>query len=361
MKKVTINSNALKSAVKKLAPAVNSKSILAVMKSILVDWDGSRLQMIATDLEITVGYEISVVESAEKDPFQVLIPFQFLSDVISLYSNIPVSIEHPTKTKIRIVAGQDVYELKGLESVDTFPKVPAMHKKPIVTFSSDLIESLSRAIPTASKEDIRPAMTRILVEVGEKDTNVVSTNGTALFLQFFGDIAINTPEKIQFSSKAVKVLEGLESVSVGWTEKKISIKSGQVSLWFTRHEDVYPNYRAVIPSYPANLTIDREDLINALQKNILIAGSTDHTKFDLNPDSMTLHSEGDSQTASTSIAAQYSGSVTLIALQPQLLIKVLGQVDADELSLHIDQPNKAVLITAKDKPGYLGMVMPVMI
>ena len=136
MKKFVISSNDLKPAIKKLALAINEKSVLPVTKNILCKVTAGEVHMIATDLEITISYNCPA-QMVEGAPFELMLPFDFLSKVLTVVKNEPILIEHPSARKARLVCSEDKYELNSLEKFEDYPAIPAIPKKNKLQLDAD--------------------------------------------------------------------------------------------------------------------------------------------------------------------------------------------------------------------------------
>jgi DNA polymerase-3 subunit beta len=80
MKKIIISTDALKPALSKLGQAVNPKSVLPVLLNLYCRVTENQVELIATNLEITIYYRL---QCAAKEAFDFLIPFDFLNKIVS--------------------------------------------------------------------------------------------------------------------------------------------------------------------------------------------------------------------------------------------------------------------------------------
>lgn len=360
MQKFIISSKVLKSALDKLGQAVNSKSVVPALSNILCKAGAGEVVFSTSDLELSIQYrcECEVVG----DPFDMLIPFSFIRQVVGLSKHAPIEVVLVDgKAKITGSAG-DIYELNALTPVSDFPNIPALPKKNSIVMDDTTISWLHRALLTVSDDDVRPAMTKVCLDITGDSMTMASTDAQSMFTHSF-PIPSKATDQLLISHKIAKALEGFESAEVYWNSKHIGFHSEYITVIATRQEDKYPNYRAVIPDYTANLTLDRKDLVDALQRCCLSSSANKFTCVFLKEQEEVIRFVSDdpdySRKIQVDIAGTYAGPVEKFGINAQKLLTIMRQVDYDQVNLHIHNPTKAILISSESDAGYLGLMMPI--
>lgn len=363
MKKFVISSNDLKPALKKLGLAINEKSVLPVTKNILCKVGADNIvEMIATDLEITLSYKCQA-QLVEGGPFELMLPFDFLSKVMTVVKNEPILFEHPSARKARFICTEDKYEINSLDKFEDFPKIPSIPKKNVLQLDANFNELLNLAMLTVNKDELRPSMQRVLLDI-QKDASYLASTDAHFMFRHKVNITCPEPEQIQFSAKMAKALEGVEAVDLCWSEKQVVIKNEKIILWCRRYDDKYPNYGSVIPSnYEKNLTLEKLLLQDTLHKACL--NGTKQTSLLLKKEAGFIHFETDdadlARKISNRLAAEYTGEVEVIAFNARKMLTVLDQVQESNVNLHIHDASKAILFTTDENPDYTGLLMPLII
>lgn len=362
MKKFIISADTLKPALKKLSQAIHKKTVLPVLTNLLIKVSKKEVELITSDLELTIHFNCEC--EAVDAPFEFLMPFDFLSKVVGLTGSAPITIELLSAKKARIHGEYDSYDLNSLDKVDDFPKLPALPKQNLITLNGDFITWLNRSMDTISKDEIRPAMLKACLDIQDIGMTLASTDSHVLFTHSF---VLESKEKDQLlvSPKVAKALEGFTETEIYWHSKHIAFKSGKITVIATRHEDKYPNYKSIIPSYDANLTINRQSLINALERVCLTGAETNLTIIDLQKEKGSIHFESKDEdmnrVVQVDIPGTYTGPVEKVALNASKLLVMMNQISFDEVQLHIHGKEKAVLISSESDKGYLGLIMPLII
>lgn len=362
MKKIIIASDALRSAMKKLTIAVNAKSVLPVLTSMYCKVEKGELELITSDLEITISYKLAAETKGE--PFEFLLPFEFISKLMALLGSQPITIELVSKRQIKISADADEYEISDTGKTDEFPKIPTLPKKNVITLNGNFVKLLNVAMLTVSKDEMKPIMMTTCLDIQKRESTLVSTDSNCLFTHKL-PIKFDDPDQLCFSHKVAAAMEGIDELELSWTQELIAVKSGRVIIWTKRHEGKFPNYKSVIPDYGPNLKLNRETLIDILQKACLSSIDSKQTNIYLKREEGTIHFEYDDvdygRKGHLKMAGSYSGSAESISLNAKKLLTLIKQVDHDELNLHINKSTGAVLISSEEDKEYLGLIMPLTI
>lgn len=361
MKKFVIDSEKLKPALKKLSQAVNSKSILPALKNIYCKVTKQEVELITSDSELTISCKC--VAGTEGEPFEMLIPFDFLNKVTSLIKSAPIWIEHPSTRKARIIGMNDSYELNSLDKLEEYPNTPAVPKKNTLQVDEHFIPFLTKAMRTVSQEEETkfPALTRGCVDMNG-EINIVSSDKVCIYKH---KVAAESPvtEQLLISSKFAKAMEGLEAVELSWSTKQIAVKSETITVWCTRHEDKYPDYKRFIPDFPANLKVQRLALVDAMHKACLSSDEKKLTTMLLKKETGRIHFECEDpdmgRKISVNIPGDYTGEVTEVTIMAHKMLTLLEQISVDEVVLHIGEATKAIVISSPEDVDYLGLIIPI--
>lgn len=357
MKKFIIAADTLKKALSKLGQAVASKPTLPILGNILVKVNKDEVILITTDLELTILYTCTCESQGS---FEMLIPFDFLNRIMGMSKNQPMSIE--LKGKMATITGEyDEYEIGSLDKVADFPDLPTIPKKNFISINGAFVTVLGRSMMTVSKEELRPAMQKTCLDITDKGMTMVSTDAYTLFTHAF-EVTSTAPDQLLISPKIAKALEGFSTTEIHWHTKHIAFKTEGIVVIATRHEDKYPDYKVVIPSYDGNLLLDRQHLIDALRRCCLSTNTTRETKIILKKSGGTIHFEAVdidlNRKIQADISGVYEGEVESISVNARKLLTLMEQVDYEKVHLAIHSPGKPVLIRSENDKDYLGLIIP---
>ncbi|HEY4288226.1 MAG TPA: DNA polymerase III subunit beta [Puia sp.] len=358
MKKLIINSKDLKAALQKLSQVIVKKPVIPALSNIYLRVRGNEVELITSDLELTISY-VCKCECVEE--FELLLPFEFVSKLVGLLPQQPITISLLPKNKGEIIGEGDIHKLGTLDKVEDFPKIPNIPSRKAVDLDASFMRWLERAMESVSKDKLRPAMTKALLEISPDDITIVSTDAHSLFRHKFPVQSLMT-EQILISPKIALSLQGFETTKLSWNATHLAMKADNVTIIATRHNDKFPDYRVVIPNQPANLDISRAELISGINRVSLV--SSQQIKFQFTGDALdklTLYAENEERNSAVEVSVSYSGNTPSIAFAPELFKTLLHQIPFSEIRLHIDSAVRGVLITAEEDPDYLGMIMPLLL
>jgi DNA polymerase-3 subunit beta len=359
--KFSVNNKQLKKALKKIKEVVPKNSTLPVLENVRVSANGSTLTLIATDLEVTLSLDLELDVPVDKSG-ENLIPFAWLSSISNIHDELPLNFSF-TKRSVVITGENDEYEQKELEPVANFPALPEIPKQNMVAMNNDFISWLNAAIITCDvKEELQTWKSKVNMEIMGNGIIITSTQGNMLFTHSFPAETVAETE-VMVSHKIIKALDGFKETSIYWNENHIAFESENMLVIATRPEGKYVNYRAVIPKYKPNLSINRSALAMALEKASLVNDAQCEIQLSGNAGGIKINADNQDfnrkMTVELTLIKKYEGKVEKISINPQSLQKLLSQITYDQLELAIHEPTKAVLLTSETDKAYLGLLMPV--
>jgi len=144
---------------------------------------------------------------------------------------------------------------------------------------------------------------------------------------------------------------------------------GNINLICRLVEGKYPNYDAVIPKENPNvLTIDRALLLSSVKRVSIFANKTTHqVKLKLAGSSLNISAEDldFANKADERLTCSYSGQDMEIGFNSKFLMEMLNNIDCDEVSIEMSEPNRAGIILpghkSDENEDMLMLVMPVML
>lgn len=359
MKKFIISTDRLKPILNKLAQAISKNSTLPILTNLYCKIGTNEVVFITSDLELTMLYKSEAETTGGK--FEMLIPFDFFKKMVGLTKSAPLEIE--LKGRKGIIHGvNDVYELGTLDKPEDFPILPEMPKQNFISMNGTFIPWLNKALIAVSSDDTRPAMQKICLDIMDNGMTMVATDAHILFTRSF-EVESKTSEQLLISPKIAKALDGFTTTSIYWKKTHIGFQCDDITIIATRHEDKYPNYKAIIPSFETNLLVDKDDLERALEKCNLNSDPLKLTILFLKKTKGTLSFESFdlnlNRKIDVDIPGSYTGDVETVSISSGKLLSLLSQVDYDKVRLAIQFKDKAILLTADNDKDYMGLIMPI--
>ncbi|MFA6057263.1 MAG: DNA polymerase III subunit beta [Taibaiella sp.] len=363
MNNIIISNDVLKKTLKRVKDVIDKKSHLPVLQNVLIKAKHKTVDFIVSDLEVTAIVRMDLDADNETE-FDVLLPFELLNSICNLSGSCPMQISSDG-TQAMIAANSDKYEVNALEEVSEYPALADFPESDLMKLNDDFVFWMDRSLLTLSPDKLRPAMTKVCLDIKASELTIVTTDALCMFTKGFKleecDDAI-----LVLSPKVVKVLSGLENIGMSWNENHVKFQDEGITIIAQRCLEKFPPFRNVIPkkSKP-NVEFNRQDIIAALEKVSITAGSASAIQFLLKSMIGVVKVESNDancgRSSSTELAADFSGTCECIGVNVKNMINVLKQVHFDYISLAIDQPSKPIILSAKSDETYQGLIMPLLL
>lgn len=370
--RLVISSSELLRGVLAVSKAIPAKSVFPILENFLFVLKDNRLEITASDSELTLKTSIEV-ENVEEEG-QMAVPAH-LTDLLKELPDQPLTI--------RTVSSSS-FECSWSTGSSTLPYFPAEDYPEIEmtddsAFSLDfpgqsLIEGLSNTIYATAEDEFRPAMNGIFFDIDQDVTTLVASDSHKLVAYTASDV--KAPEKSSFilHKKPAAVLRSLigkttENVNITFDSKTIVFKFDSTMAICRMVVGKYPKYRDVIPQNNSNvLTIDRALLLNTVRRIAVCANkASNHIKFDLKQGLLKISAQdlGFSISAHESLECEYSGNELTIGFKSTFLIEILSNLSCNEVVIKFADGQRAALITPSEDESesekVCGILMPILI
>ncbi len=369
--KFIVNSSYLLKQLSNINGVITTNPVVPILENFLFELDKGGLTVTASDLQTSMITEIQV-ESKEKG--SIAVPARILLDTLKNLPEQPVTFSIDESTySVEIISDNGRYKLSGENATD-FPKVPSVSND----FSAEIsTEVLSRAVNNTifatSNDELRPAMTGVYVNLGEKNTTFVATDGHRLVRYRRADVKSDNGNAIIIPRKALNLLKATlpsenTEVSLNFNMSNAFFKFGNIKMICRLIDERFPDYENVIPGgNNIRMGIERSDLLGALKRISIYANKTTHqVRLKITGSELQISAEDldFSNEANERLSCEHDGEDIEIGFNAKFLIEMLTNLDSDKINLTMSAPNKAGVILPADKDeneDILMLVMPVML
>lgn len=369
--KFIVNSSYLLKQLSNINGVITTNPVVPILENFLFEIDKSNLTVTASDLQTSMITEITV-ESKERG--NIAVPARILLDTLKNLPDQPVTFSIDESTySIEISSDNGRYKLAGENATD-FPKVPSVSNDFSASISSEVLaRAINNTIFATSSDELRPAMTGVYVNLGEKNTTFVATDGHRLVRYRRTDIKSDNGNSIIIPRKALNLLKATlptenTDVTIDFNMANAFFKFGNIRMICRLIDERFPDYENVIPSQnPIKMTISRTDLLGSLKRISIYANKTTHqVRLKITGSELQVSAEDldFSNEANERLSCEHEGEDIEIGFNAKFLIEMLSNLDTDQIKLNMSAPNKAgVIFPAEKEKGedILMLVMPVML
>ncbi|VTR35781.1 DNA polymerase III subunit beta [Sphingobacterium thalpophilum] len=351
--------------------ASSTSTVLPILENFLFEIKDNNLTISATDLQTSMVTSLPI---EAKEEGRVAMPSKILIETLKTLPDQPVAFSVDMNTlAIEISAGDGKYKLSG-ENADDFPKIPSIDSGSIIQMPAPILsEAISKTIFAVSNDELRPAMSGVLVQLEEKNVTFVSTDAHKLVRYTRTDIGAEKPASLILPKKALSLLKSSlpsddTTVSIEYNQTNAFFSFGNINLICRLIDERYPDYAAVIPQVnPNKLTVDRLLFLNTLRRVVIFANKTTH-QVRLKISGSELHISAEdldfSNEAHERLSCQFEGDDMEIGFNAKFLVEMLNNLESEEVVIEMSTPNRAGLLvpaTSEDHADILMLVMPVML
>ncbi|MFM8850117.1 MAG: DNA polymerase III subunit beta [Cytophagales bacterium] len=369
--KFIFNSSYLLKQLSNINGVITTNPVVPILENFLFEIDKSNLKVTASDLQTSMITEITV-ESKEKG--SIAVPARILLDTLKNLPDQPVTFSIDTTSyAIEISSDNGRYKLAGENATD-FPKVPSVSNDFSASISSEVLaKAVNNTIFATSSDELRPAMTGVYVNLGEKNTTFVATDGHRLVRYRRTDIKSDNGNSIIIPRKALNLLKTTlptenTDVTIDFNMSNAFFNFGNIRMICRLIDERFPDYENVIPSSnPIKMTINRTDLLGSLKRISIYANKTTHqVRLKITGSELQVSAEDldFSNEANERLSCEHEGEDIEIGFNARFLIEMLSNLDADQIKLNMSASNKAGVINPAEKDkgeDILMLVMPVML
>jgi len=276
MKILEIEKDVLLRPLQAVSGIVERRHTLPILSNVMLEADGTALNLLATDLEIQVATSAVLEKAASR--YAVTVSARKLQDILrSLPDKTTVSLD-AQEGRLQVKAGKSRFNLQTLPAQD-FPKLADDGNGAVAVRLSQKVlrQQLLLVQYGMAQQDIRYYLNGLLLMVEDSQLTMVATDGHRLAYA-----AAKLPQSVARSEVIIPrkaVLELAKLLGDGEDEVKIDILPNQVQFRFSGIDLVskvvdgkFPDYTRVIPTnYKKHFILDRLLLQQALQRAAILS------------------------------------------------------------------------------------------
>lgn len=347
---------------KKVQNIVPSKGAMLIIQNVLLEAKDKQLFLTTTDLDISIR---SVIDCEIEEEGSTTLPVKLLSSAIAKSPEGPVEVVIDSSDRGQIVAGTVLFKIAGMSVVD-FPALPEDQDSfEYVVPQMTLREMLRKTAYAASQDDTRKTLKGVLMSFRDGKVTMVATDGRRLALIEHGidDLPEESQREIILPTKVVGELQRSLSnegdVRIKVEKSQVSFNLGTTQIYSKLLDEVYPNYRQVIPGEcTERVLVDRQLLLSALDRvSVMTMEETNSTKLTFDSNELVVTSgTSTAGEARDVVPIKYDGARIEITFNPGFVMDPLKAIDEDEVAIELNNGSSPALI--KCSVPFVYVMMP---
>jgi DNA polymerase-3 subunit beta len=363
--KLTTKRDDLVSKLSIVSRAVSTRAATQSLAGILLTAAEGEVDLRATDLEM--GLKTRLAAEVERTG-SALLPGRLLAELARSLGDPTVTIElRESERDVEIRSGGSSFHLRTLPSED-FPHFPEEEGEPMKIPAPALAATVDLVARAASRDDMRPVLTGVLVTADGTEMTMVATDSYRLAVKrtelegaIGGDLEANIPARALRELGRLVTADGIEEVEVLLLRNQALFKAGDVLLTTRLIEGQFPNFRQLLPeSYEHDVRLPRSELLDVTRRVSQLAQRNAPLRLSFVSGELTVAaSTPDVGDAEEKMPAAFEGEPLEIGFNPDFLREGIESVEGDEVMLRLISPLRPGLLQPVDNDDFRYLVMPI--
>jgi DNA polymerase-3 subunit beta len=372
--KFQVNKDVLNEAVSFAVRLLPQRTTLPILSGILIEADANALRLSVFDYDTSAQVEIA---AKVEESGRVLVSGRLMAEIVSKLPNAAVDFS-TDGSKVQVNCGSAKFSLLTMP-IDEYPSLPEIPATTGSVSGEDFSAAISQIAVAASREDVTPVLTTVLLETTKDNISLVATDRYRVAVQDIawksnsGEASALIPAKTLQEIAKTFANQGEIAISINPSDEKdlIAFKANNRSVTSRLIKGNFPAVKTLFPEKIENFAVlNTQDLLDSTKRVSLVLERESPIKFTFTSASLNLEAAGgETAQASESIDVQLTGGEVVVSLKPQFLIDGLAGVKTEYVKIgftNSDNPNRPspVLITnhsTKEKESsdsYMYLLQP---
>ena len=368
--KFSIQKNKLQKLLNEHSKVVPIRTTLPVLSCAEFSIQKNELKIKTTDLDQTIISQTTILDEKEGS---VAIPMAKLVDIIGALPDEEIRFSTTEDNVVEINSKQGAYRISGKNAED-FPETNKPEKQDTITLSGkEYLQMVEKTAFAASKDDLKPALTGVYVNVESSQMTAVATDGHKLVKYEKKITNLNkTSQSIiiptKFFNITKNIFEQKDDVVLHIDQNQILIEQNELSIISRIIKEKFPDFNSVIPTdNKTKATINPADFISCVKRvSIFSNRTTKQIVLSFSSGGVVVSAE-DLETSTSGkehLECDFSGEEMSISYNAKYLQETIQHIDGKEIEFYLNTPlSAAVLVpkTQKDLEKHTTLLMPLRI
>jgi len=356
-----------------VSKAIPAKTALPILENFLFNLKSDKLEITASDQELTLRTEVETLSSAQDG--SIAVPARQMNELLKTLPDQPVTIK---------TTGESTFECIWSNGNSSFPFFPAEdypeikrageESQKVIFPASVLSDGIGGTIYATAEDEMRPTMNGIFFDLTPESSTLVASDSHKLICYTADDVKVEEASSFILHKKPAAVLKNIlgkdeDSVEVRFDGNTAEFIFGTSLMICRLVIGKYPKYRDVIPMNNSNiLRIDRSQLLGTLRRVSVCANkASNHIKFNLAQGQLEITAQdlGFALAAYEKIECDYNGLSLSIGFKSSFLMEILSNMSCETVIMKFMDARRAVLIVPSEEEAendkICGIIMPIMV
>jgi DNA polymerase-3 subunit beta len=344
---------------------VEKKKTLPILANVLIDAESENLNLIATDLEISIQIKLS---AEIIKPGITTLPAKKLFEIVREMPGNKISIETGENDWIKIKSASSQFNLAAIDPVE-FPSVKQEKGETIRSYDPKLLKNIiDKTINSISSDEKKFNLNGLYIHTEQKMLHYVATDGHRLVClkEPFEYENSRLNEGIIIPKKGLleikKICENTDkNLELQLVNGKIVFDIENITLSIRLIDATFPNYRRVIPDKTdSKASINTQYLYDAVKRVSIISEEKNRTvNLCLTDNNLKISAKNEYGNATENMEVNYGFEEKESKFKANYLMDILNSVDSEKIELFLHAGGKPSLIVPEQNDSYCAVLMPI--
>jgi len=361
--KVTCSREELTQKLAVVSRGVSTRTAVQILGGILLNAEGGRLTLAATDMELSLRASLEAQVEGEG---AVVVPGRLLVELARLLPDSEVAIEQRADEGVIHVSSGSFESRLNTYTAEDFPRLPDAEGLERHAVDRDaLLETIARVGRSASRDESRPVLTGILVRfepgklvMAATDSYRLSVKETALE-GTIPELEAIVPARAL--TELARIGQGAERIELGLHENQVVF--GVDGIWLTtrRIDGQFPNYRQLIPeSFEHEVPLARDEVLDVVRRIAVMAQRNSPLRLRFAEGELTVSARTqDVGEAEESLSVSFAGEPLEIGFNAEFLRDGIESVTGETVRFRLISPLRPCVLQAEGSADFLYLIMPI--
>lgn len=341
--KFTINSSELTKTLDQAAKFVSAKPLMPILSNLKLV-AGTTIH--ATGFNLAHGIEVEAKFDEIIEEGNVCIPVSAIAIIKGMHGVLIVETNEDHLITISNLTGK--IEIQG-QSTEDYPELDNIDIPPSSIDSKFITQVVKYCVQACSTDESKVVLTGVNITATGGNLRAIATDGHRLVVCNLPVSEIVEIESVTIPAKSLSLvpINGGQFIQGKFSDSQVSIDSGSRSIMRTL-EGKYPDAMLLMPkSFTRTVSLDRKDLIDALNMMSAISDQNNLTKFVID-DCAEISSSSDGKSGNVNVSCQLIGDPIDIAFNLKYLIDGLKMFETKLIKISMNEPLQPVILTGVD-------------
>jgi DNA polymerase-3 subunit beta len=351
-----------------LQGVLERRTTIPILSNVLLSAEGDRLQLAATDLDVTV---FTRCEATVRREGRATIQGKVFHDLVRSLPADTLDLSSGD-TRLEVKSGQFKSQLASLDPAD-FPTLPQIPEGQGFALPLRLLQKvIDRTAFAVSSEEGHFQYNAALLLLSATNAEMVATDGHRLaYVKATHSAGAPPFEQQLLPRKVLSQLRRLagnegETVYLARGENHLAFRLGERVLLSRLMEARFPQYeRVLVRDNPFRVQVQRQDFVASLRRVALLASERTHgVQLQFDRDAMSLSSVGfDIGSGEEKVDCSYHGDAMKVFVNAQYVLDFLTAVSCESVEMRLrDADGPIVLMPIENESDIsenLYVIMPI--